>query len=96
MWDERRGSALELARGEGCQACQGSGYAGREVIAEMLVMTPKVRALILKQAPEKEVQEMARTEGMKTLREQGLEKAIQHHTTLEEVFRTTVGDTIEG
>ncbi|MCI0558504.1 MAG: Flp pilus assembly complex ATPase component TadA, partial [Nitrososphaera sp.] len=45
---------LELARGKGCRACFNSGYTGREVIAETLIMSPDVRELVLQRAPERE------------------------------------------
>ena len=92
---DKRGEPLELVRGAGCRSCFQSGYTGREVIAETLVMTPEVRELILRRSPEREVQEQARTQGMKTLREQGLAKVSAHATTMDEVFRTTIGEVVE-
>jgi len=92
---DKRGEPRELARGKGCRSCLQSGYAGREVIAEVLIMSPQVRELILRRAPEREVQGAARKEGMKTLREHGLAKAAAHTTTLDEVFRTTIGEAVE-
>ncbi|MBI4342173.1 MAG: Flp pilus assembly complex ATPase component TadA [Candidatus Omnitrophica bacterium] len=92
---DKRGEPLELARGVGCRACFQSGYTGREVIAEVLVMTPEVRELVLRRAPERDVQNMARKQGMKTLREHGLAKAVARLTTLDEIFRTTIGDVVE-
>ncbi len=86
---------LELFRGQGCRSCFQSGYAGREVIAETLMITPEVRELVLRRAPEREVENMARTQGMKTLREQGLAKVVERVTTLQEVFRTTTGEVVE-
>jgi type IV pilus assembly protein PilB len=85
----------ELLRAVGCRSCFQSGYAGREVIAETLLLTPEVRELILRNAPEKEIEAQAREQGMRLLREQGLAKALAHITTIEEVFRTTVGETLE-
>jgi len=89
------GQAPEVARGRGCSACFQSGYRGREVIAEVLVLTPEVRALILRRAQERELEEAARKAGMRTLREHGLQKVLAHVTTLDEVFRTTVGEAVE-
>lgn len=85
---------LELARGKGCRACFNSGYTGREVIAETLIMSPDVRELVLQRAPEREILKVAQKEGMKTLREQGLAKVIKHITSLDEVFRTTIGEVV--
>ena len=91
---DKRGEPLELVRGAGCRACFKSGYAGREVIAETLIMSPQTRELILRRAPEREVQNAARKEGMKTLRDHGLAKVVAHSTTLDEVFRTTIGEVV--
>ena len=89
-----KGEPLELVRGVGCRACFKSGYAGREVIAETLIMSSQIRELILRRSPERDVQNAAHKEGMKTLREQGLAKAAAHITTLDEVFRTTIGEVV--
>jgi len=85
---------VELAKGVGCRACFNSGYAGREVIAEVLMLTPEVRDLILRRAPERDLQAAARKQGMKTLREHGLAKVVAQLTTLDEVFRTTIGEVV--
>ena len=90
-----RGEPPELMRGKGCRACFQSGYTGREVIAETLIMSPGVRELILQHAPEREIEMVAKKSGMKTLREQGLAKALKHLTTLDEVFRTTIGQIVD-
>ena len=92
---DKKGEPLELVKQVGCRTCFQSGYAGREVIAEVLTLTPEVRELILKRAPERDVQQMARKQGMTTLREQGLAKAAALITTLDEVFRTSIGDAVE-
>jgi type IV pilus assembly protein PilB len=89
------GEPLELARGVGCRSCFKSGYLGREVIAETLVMTPEIRELVLRRAAARDIEQVARKQGMNTLREHGLAKAIAHVTSLEEVFRTTIGETVE-
>ncbi|MBI2094254.1 MAG: Flp pilus assembly complex ATPase component TadA [Candidatus Omnitrophica bacterium] len=90
-----KSKAIEFVRGAGCRSCFQSGYVGREVIAETLIMTPEIRDLVIKQAPEREIETVAREQGMKTLREQGLLKAAEHITSLEEVYRTTIGEVIE-
>ncbi|MBI4341377.1 MAG: Flp pilus assembly complex ATPase component TadA [Candidatus Omnitrophica bacterium] len=92
---DKKGQPRELLRGQGCRSCSGSGYAGREVIAETLAMTPGIRQLVLKRAPERDIEALARKEGMKVLREQGLAKVIEQKTTLDEIFRTTIGDMVE-
>ena len=89
-----QGQPRELARGKGCRACFQSGYAGREVIAEVMMLTPEIRELALRKAPERDVEAIARRQGMRTLREQGLTKVVQQVTTLEEIFRTTTGEVV--
>ncbi len=78
--------------GKGCSYCFDTGYMGRIAIAEVLMLTPKIRDLIINMAQENEIKRSARQEGMKTLRENGLAKAMAGVTTLEEVMRVTVAD----
>lgn len=73
-----------LYRGEGCEKCKGTGYKGRTGIHEILVITPEVGALIARGATAQEIQKAA---GLKTMREDGIEKALKGITTLEEVVR---------
>jgi type IV pilus assembly protein PilB len=89
-----QGRPKELARGKGCRACFQSGYAGREVIAEVMMLTPEIREMALRKAPEREVETAARRQGMKTMRERGLTKVARQVTTLEEIFRTTTGEVV--
>ncbi len=92
---DANGQPMGTAKGTGCQACCQSGYRGREVIGEVLVLTPEVRELILRRAQEREIEEMARQGGMQTLREHGIKKVKAHVTSLDELFRTTIGETVE-
>ncbi|MCX5713795.1 MAG: ATPase, T2SS/T4P/T4SS family [Candidatus Omnitrophica bacterium] len=79
-------------RGKGCPNCLNSGYNGRIVIAEVLILTPKVRELILARVQEHIIKQEARKEGMRTLRENGLELVYRGITTIEEVLRVTAPD----
>ena len=83
---------LQLYKGQGCQHCFNTGYSGRTVIAEVLQLTPKIRELILSGSQEQFIKHQARLEGMKTLREDGLESALKGQTTIEEVLRVTASD----
>ena len=83
---------VEFFRGRGCASCLNTGYSGRVGIAEVLLMTVAVRELILSRAQEHLIKQQARKEGMKTLREDGIESALKGLTTLEEVLRVTVPD----
>ncbi|MDI6606002.1 MAG: ATPase, T2SS/T4P/T4SS family, partial [Candidatus Omnitrophota bacterium] len=83
---------LEFYRGKGCTDCFNTGYAGRTAIAEVLTLSASIRDLILNRAQEHVIKEQARKEGMKTLREEGVEAALRGLTSLEEVLRVTVPD----
>ena len=85
-------SRTEFYRGRGCSNCLNTGYKSRIGIAELLVLTPKIRELILTRAQEHLIKAQARKEGMKTLREEGLAAAESGLTSLEEVLRVTAPD----
>ena len=76
-------------RGSGCQVCRGTGYKGRTGIFEFLILDDDIRALILRRAPAGEIMKLARSKGMRTLREDGLEKIKMGWTNQEEVMRVT-------
>lgn len=79
-------------RGKGCKKCFNIGYLGRSVIGEVLVLSAKVKDLIINKAQESEIKALARKEGMKTLRENGLRLALEGMTSIEEVLRVTAPD----
>ncbi|MDD5618242.1 MAG: ATPase, T2SS/T4P/T4SS family [Candidatus Omnitrophica bacterium] len=79
-------------KGAGCKKCFNSGYIGRIVLSEVLVLSPKIKELILGRAQEHSIKNMARLEGMQTLREDGLAKCFLGITSLEEVLRVTTTD----
>jgi type IV pilus assembly protein PilB len=87
--DEKK---LRLYRGKGCNRCFNTGYSGRISIAEVLLLTSRVREMILERAQEHVIKQQARSEGMVTLRESGLSLVFQGVTTLEEVLRITSPD----
>ncbi|MBI4394785.1 MAG: Flp pilus assembly complex ATPase component TadA [Candidatus Omnitrophica bacterium] len=76
----------------GCSKCRSTGFKGRSVISEILVLTPEVKEMIMKRAPAEDIKQFARRHGMNTLRESGIEKALAGDTSLDEVFRVTAGD----
>ncbi len=86
------GQTVMLSRGKGCNACAKTGYVGRVVICEIMVLTPKVKERILDRVGEIKIKDIARREGMVTMREDGLIKAFAGVTTLEEVLRVTAPD----
>ena len=78
--------------GHGCDRCKGRGYLGRLAIIEALPVSDSVRRLIIKRASAAVIKNQAITEGMKTLRMVGVEKAQEGITTLEEIWRVTSED----
>lgn len=66
-----------------------TGYLGRTTIMEFLVVTDPIRRLIMKHAGMGEIEDQARREGMRTMYEDGLVKAMAGVTTIEEVLRVT-------
>jgi type II secretory ATPase GspE/PulE/Tfp pilus assembly ATPase PilB-like protein len=85
-------SKYKFFRGKGCSRCFNLGYSGRISIAELLILTPKIRELILARSQEHVIKLQARREGMKSLREDGVRAALMGLTTLEEVVRITAPD----
>jgi type IV pilus assembly protein PilB len=79
-------------RGSGCDRCRGKGYLGRTAILEVLPISESIRRLIIKRASATVLKNQAISEGMKTLRQAGIDKAYEGITTLEEVWRLTAED----
>lgn len=80
---------FRLYRGKGCKLCSNTGYEGRIGIFEVLEMTETIRRLIMQQANSDEIREAALKEGMTTMLDDGLRKAVRGVTTIEEVFRAS-------
>jgi len=83
---------VEFYRGRGCDACNYTGYRGRTAIHEVMLMSENVKHLVLQKAPSERIQDQARLEGMRTLREDGWQKVLRGDTTIVEVTRITMGD----
>ena len=79
----------QLFHGLGCPACVQSGYKGRVGIFEWLPMPEVMKNLVVAKAPAHAIRDAARQGGMRTLRDDGLAKALAGVTTLEEVLRVT-------
>ncbi|MEY2480541.1 MAG: type pilus assembly protein PilB [Verrucomicrobiota bacterium] len=78
--------------GHGCDRCKGRGYLGRVALIEALPVSVAIRRLIIKRASAAVIKNQAVTEGMKTLRMAGVDKALEGVTTLEEIWRVTAED----
>lgn len=81
--------------GKGCARCNNSGYKGRCGLYELLNVTDDVRDMIAANASTDEIRNVARSQGMTTLREAGLKQIFDGVTTIDEVVRETVMEDIE-
>lgn len=83
---------IKFYRGKGCKSCKNTGYKGRKGIYEMLIPNEKMRDMILQKAPSGQIKRVSQEMGLKTLREDGLEKVLSGMTTIDEVIRVTQQD----
>jgi type IV pilus assembly protein PilB len=82
---------ITFHKGEGCDACSGIGYKGRQGLYEVMLLTPELRRIILRGGSTAEIQDQAIKEGMLTLRMDGMMKVKRGVTTLEEIVKETAG-----
>lgn len=80
---------MTLYRGKGCRNCKNTGYKGRIGIYELLIMDEQVRELVFSRAPTRQIKKVAMEKGMNTLWQDGIRKALQGITSIEEVLRVT-------
>ncbi|HEX8947191.1 MAG TPA: GspE/PulE family protein [Candidatus Paceibacterota bacterium] len=78
---------VTLYQGKGCDACAYTGYKGRTAFFEFISVTPELQELILKRPSTQEIAHLARTQGSRSLFEDGIEKVKEGVTTLEELLR---------
>ncbi|MCH9012958.1 MAG: type II secretion system ATPase GspE [Proteobacteria bacterium] len=83
------GADIHLYHPGSCEHCNGTGYFGRSGLTEVLVVSDEVRRLILKRAEAMELHRAAVREGMSTMYDDGMAKALSGLTTVEEVLRVT-------
>ena len=76
---------LTLFRGRGCDTCNQTGYRGRVPIHELMVVSDSMKALIQARARTGELLTLAKSDGMKTLVQDGIEKVLQGLTTYKQV-----------
>ncbi len=81
-------------RGTGCDQCNRTGYLGRVPVSELLVAKEPFREAVLKKMPTSGLEEIAIQQGMRTLWQNGLYRAITGQTTLEEVIRGVAADMV--
>jgi type IV pilus assembly protein PilB len=76
-------------KGKGCSTCNQTGYKGRVGLYEVMPISPEIRNKILAGGSSDEIAKLARSEGMITLRDDGIEKIKKGVTTIEELMRET-------
>ncbi len=84
-------SRARFQRGEGCAECRHTGYRGRTALFELLEVDDRLRELIARPAGTAELHAAAVDRGMTTMLKDGVEKAMQGVTTVEEVLRVLAG-----
>ncbi len=81
---------ITLARPKGCSFCGQSGYAGRTAIHELLVASPQIKRLIVNKSPVEEILKLAKSEGMRTLKQDGIYKVLQKQTDFASVRKVCI------
>ncbi|MBV8127478.1 MAG: type II/IV secretion system protein [Planctomycetaceae bacterium] len=81
-------------KGKGCNNCNRKGYRGRMGIFELMTLTTQIREMTFKGESTQTIRRLARKQGMRTLFEDGIIKAIKGQTTLDEVLRITQHDMV--
>lgn len=79
----------EWREGQGCPACNGTGYRGRFGIFEIMSITAEMESLIYSGGSLHDIRKLAKSQGMRTMRQDGLRKAMSGQTTLSEVLAVT-------
>jgi type II secretory ATPase GspE/PulE/Tfp pilus assembly ATPase PilB-like protein len=82
----------EFRRGVGCDQCLQTGFAGRMPVSELLLATEPFREAVLKKMPTSALEAIAIEQGMRTLWQNGLQRAITGQSTLEEIIRVIAAD----
>lgn len=81
---------VEIYRPKGCIACSNTGYKGRQGVFEFIQISEEMKELILRRAGVSEIKELAMKQGMRTLRQEGIDKILEGTTSVEEVLRVIV------
>lgn len=90
LWEDIKSYVPEGTKfyvGKGCPVCGGSGYAGREMISEVLPISDKLSTMIANGATKDELEKQAVQEGFYSMFQDGLQKAKDGKTTVEEIIR---------
>jgi general secretion pathway protein E len=77
------------AAANGCKACRGTGYRGRTSIHELMMVDDEVRSLVMKNADAASIRRACTSRGMRLLRQDGADRIVEGHTTIEELLTVT-------
>ena len=80
---------ITFYEGKGCNHCKNMGYVGRSGIYELVIIDDEIKKLIAAKASADAIKKKAIESGMKTLRDDGMEKALKGITSVEEVLRVS-------
>ena len=83
---------MKFFRGMGCEVCNNTGYKGRVGLFELMIITDKLRDMIMVNASVDEMRDEAVSNGMVALRDAGMMFISQGVTTADEVLRETIID----
>ncbi|MCM8829227.1 MAG: GspE/PulE family protein, partial [Candidatus Omnitrophica bacterium] len=89
------GKDIRFYRGKGCHLCKGTGYGGRTGLHELMIMNEELRRMTMRDPSTSSLTDVARKFGMKSLREDGIQKVLYGTTTISEVLYATKKDTDE-
>ncbi len=84
----------KFRRGAGCEHCVNTGFKGRLPVSELLTVDEPFREAVLKKMPTRALEEIAIQQGMRTLWQNGLERAVTGQTTLDEIIRVVAADMV--
>lgn len=94
LLSEHGHAEAELFVGKGCLTCRRTGYSGRTAIHEIMTINEEIHSLILKSVSARDIRHASIKAGMRTMRIDGVIKAVKGVTTIEEVLRLTRGEEI--
>jgi type IV pilus assembly protein PilB len=84
------GTAPKLYRPVGCAHCGKTGYRGRMAVHEVMLKSEEIERMTAEHRSSEEIGRTAREQGMRTLRQDGIDKLVAGHTSIEEIMRVIV------
>jgi type II secretory ATPase GspE/PulE/Tfp pilus assembly ATPase PilB-like protein len=84
----------QFAAGQGCDYCNRTGFSGRMPVTELLLVSEPFREAVLQKVPTSRLEEIAVQQGMRTLWQNGLARALAGETTMEEIVRVIAADMV--